>query len=279
MSRAPLRPDTRPARSVARSLSRAVVALSALTLLAGCSGPDEAAVPSDDASPSGSGAPAALAESDLWMSFDEPEVSDPGEMEFADTVSRGVVGRVVSANGGTVDVVEGPEGSGSALQFPPVCVEPTGCPRVLVEIESDPVLEPGEGAFAFGATVWLDPADTTSGSNIVQKGRFATDGGLWKLQVDNDEGQPSCVLRSGDTLLRVLSSVSIADSTWHRVQCTRDAEGIGIAVDGVEDRTSGTLGSVDNEWPIRIGSPGVGEGDDQFHGRIDDVFLRLATPS
>jgi hypothetical protein len=32
---------------------------------------------------------------------------------------------------------------------------------------------------------------------------------------------------------------------------------------------------VDNELPITIGSPGVGEHDDQFSGRIDDVFLEI----
>ena len=41
------------------------------------------------------------------------------------------------------------------------------------------------------------------------------------------------------------------------------------------DREAGRTGSVTNDWPVRIGGPGVGEGDDQFHGRIDDVYLRI----
>lgn len=259
-----------------RSAAQLVALVLALALIAGCGGSGDD-TPGPD--PDGAVSQDALTEADLWMAFDESEVSSDGETRFPDALGGGVVGRVVSAAGGTVEAVEGADGSGSALQFPSLCSEPAGCPRAMVEIDSDPALEPGERAFVFGAAVWLAPDQTTTGSNIVQKGRFATDGGLWKLQVDSAEGEPSCVLRSGDTLLRVRSSVSIADSTWHRVQCTRDDEGIGIAVDGVEDRTEGALGSVDNEWPIRIGSPGVGEDDDQFHGRIDDVFLRIAPPS
>jgi hypothetical protein len=36
---------------------------------------------------------------------------------------------------------------------------------------------------------------------------------------------------------------------------------------------------VTSQWPVRVGAPGVGEGDDQFHGRIDDVFLLIDPPS
>ena len=87
----------------------------------------------------------------------------------------------------------------------------------MVEVAPDPALDPGESDFEFGASVWLAPDQTTRGSNIVQKGRFAAGDGLWKLQVDSDEGEPSCVIRSGSDLLTVRSSVSIADGSWHRV--------------------------------------------------------------
>jgi hypothetical protein len=94
--------------------------------------------------------------------------------------------------------------------------------------------------------------------------------------VDSDEGQPSCVLRSGSDLIRVRSSVSIADSTWHHVACRRDMDGVSIDVDGTVDRRAGRIGPVSSTWPVRIGSPGVGDGDDQFHGRVDDVYLRIS---
>ena len=54
---------------------------------------------------------------------------------------------------------------------------------------------PATGTSSYGAQVWLAADQTTTGSNIVQKGRFGTDGGQWKLQVDSEEGEPSCVVR------------------------------------------------------------------------------------
>lgn len=148
----------------------------------------------------------------------------------------------------------------------------------MVEVLPDPALDPGEADFEFGATVWLAPDQTTSGSNILQKGRFGTDGGLWKLQIDSDEGEPSCVVRSGAELVSVRSSVSVSDSAWHRVVCRRDANGLSIRVDDTVDREEGATGPVSSQWPVRLGSPGVGDLDDQFHGRLDDVFLRIAPP-
>lgn len=264
-----------PTRGLARTV--AVASLLALAACGGSSGGGTGERDGGTATPPAAGDD--LASADLWLAFEDSESTSEGGTAFPDAVGGDVVARVVSANGGAIELVEGADGTGLAVAFPPLCTDAAGCPRAMVEIESDPALEPGQDPFAFGATVWLAPEDTTSGSNIVQKGRFATDGGLWKLQVDDEEGHPSCVLRSGDTLLRVRSEVTVADSTWHRVLCTRDADGISIVVDGVEEREDGALGSVDSEWPIRIGSPGVGEGDDQFHGRVDDVFLRLLPPT
>ena len=125
--------------------------------------------------------------------------------------------------------------------------------------------------------MWLSADQTTVGSNIVQKGRFGTTGGQWKLQVDGVDGNPSCVVRSGTDVLTVRSSVTIADSEWHLVVCRRDSLGLSIEVDGSVDRVPGASGSVSNSQPINVGSPGVGDRDDQFHGRIDDVFLEIGT--
>jgi hypothetical protein len=252
------------------------VGLVAVILVAcGCAGPDAGpdAGPAErpEASPSG----ADLSDADLWLSFEDDAVGYDGATEYPDALGGPFAGRVVTANGGTVEMVPGADGAGGALGFPAKCTAPSGCARAMVEVLSAPALNPGESDFEYGASVWLAPGETTNGSNILQKGRFATDGGLWKLQVDSDAGEPSCVVRSGTDLLTVRSSVSIADSTWHRVTCRRDEEGVTISVDDTVDRVEGRTGSVDNTWPVRVGSPGVGDGDDQFHGRVDDVFLRV----
>jgi Concanavalin A-like lectin/glucanases superfamily len=224
-------------------------------------------------------APAApdLSDASLWLSFEEQGLTYEGGTEFPDALGGPFSGLVVTANGGTVEAVAGVDGRGDALAFPAKCDDTTGCPRAMVEVAADPALDPGTDDFEFGAAVWLAPDQTTEGSNLVQRGRFDTDGGLWKLQVDSLEGRPSCVVRAaGGEPVVVRSSVSVADSAWHRVSCRRDATGIEIDVDGTVDREEGATGSVVSDWPLRVGSPGVGDEDDQFHGRIDDVFLRTS---
>jgi Concanavalin A-like lectin/glucanases superfamily len=163
------------------------------------------------------------------------------------------------------------------VAFPSKCAPTTGCPRAMLEVMPGPSVDPGEAPFAYGASVWLSEYEATSGSNILQKGRFGTTGGQWKLQVDGLDGHPSCVIRSGPDVVVVKSKVPIADSEWHRVSCRRDADEISIDVDGTVDRAPGVSGSVTNQLPITIGSPGVGDHDDQFHGRIDDVFLEIGS--
>ena len=242
-----------------------------MLVVSGC-GPDTE--PAEQPEPP-AGSALDLSDADLWLAFEDDAVGYDGATQFPDALDGRFAGRVVTANGGTVEMVQGADGAGGAVAFPPKCTAPRGCARAMVEVLPDEALNPGENDFEYGASVWLAPDATTSGSNIVQKGRFATAGGLWKLQVDSEEGEPSCVVRSGTDLLTIRSSVSIADSTWHRVTCRRDEAGVTISVDGTVDRVTGRTGSVDNKWPVRVGSPGVGEGDDQFHGRLDDVFLRI----
>ncbi len=251
----------------------AVVALLACTT-SGCGPGDDGGGGAD---PAPTTAPTSdLSDATMWLSFEEQRLTFRGETEFPDAVGGGFAALVVTANDGTVEVVAGADGRGDAVAFPEKCEPTTGCPRAMLEVPPDPALDAGTADFEFGAAVWVAPDQTTTGSNIVQRGRFDTEGGLWKLQVDSLEGRPSCVVRSGDDQVLVRSAVSVADSAWHRVVCRRDGSGVEIEVDGVVDREDGETGSVDSEWPIRIGSPGLGEQDDQFHGRIDDVYLRIA---
>ncbi|MCY7396865.1 MAG: hypothetical protein LH468_12090 [Nocardioides sp.] len=216
-----------------------------------------------------------LTDADLWLSFEDDRVAYDGSTAFPDALGGEFVGRVVTANDGKVDRVPGVDGTGAAVAFPARCDAKSGCPRAMVEVAADPELDPGEEDFEYGASVLLAPDQTTKGSNIVQQGRFGAEGGQWKLQVDGDEGEPSCVVRSGATVLVVSSEVAIADAGWHHLTCRRDGEGLGISVDGAAEQAQGRTGSVSSALPVRVGSPGVGNRDDQFHGSIDDVFLRI----
>jgi hypothetical protein len=252
-------------------------ALALAGALGGC-GSDDGEGPADGPTPP-SGPD--LTHADLWLSFDDP-ASAAGPLSFPDAAGGPSLGQVVSGFDGAVDEVAGPDGRGSAISFPVTCTEPTGCPRAMVEVAHAAALDPTDHDFTYGATVWLAPDETATGSNLVQKGRFGTEGGQWKLQVDGAGGEPSCVVRGDDPgaePLVVHSEVSVSDSQWHAVVCHRDEGGISIEVDGEVEHEDGRTGSVTNEWPIRIGAPGVNEGDDQFHGRIDDVFLLIDVTS
>lgn len=251
------------------------VAVALALLLAGCGGGggDEGEHPLPEQPPPSTAVD--HAHDDLWLSFEETTPAYDGGRAYPDAAGGPWVGDLVTANGGRVTRVPGADGSSTAVAFPAACERPRGCPRAMVEVESRRGLDPGRAPFEYGATVWLAPDQTTSGSNIVQKGRYGTEGGQWKLQVDDPEGKPSCVVRSTRGELVVVSSASIADSRWHHVVCRRDARGVSISVDGAVDRRAGRTGAVSTPWPVRVGSPGVGDDDDQFHGRVDDVFLRI----
>jgi hypothetical protein len=258
----------------ARLLAAAVVLLTA----GGCGGgADEGGPTAAPAPPAATGLD--LEDSDLWLSFDDDSLDQDGSTAFLDAAQGLSIGRVVVSAGGDAQRVFGPRGRGQAVAFPGSCDEQTECPRAMVEVSHAAEIDPGARDFEYGATVWLAAEETTSGSNIVQKGRFGTEGGQWKLQVDGDDGRPTCVIRSdapGAVPVVVRSKASIADSAWHRVVCRRYGFGVSIEVDGDERRKHGETGSVANDAPIRVGAPGVGEEDDQFHGRIDDVYLLMS---
>jgi len=263
------------------SAARACVALVLLVMaMGGCDGESEAGPDGrlTDPGPSPTSGPD-LSGADMWLSFDTDTVGYNGSTEYPDALGGPFGGLVVTANGGTVESVPGAPGRGLAVSFPPKCTDATGCPRAMVEVQPSPSLNPGEAPFTYGASVWLEAGQTTKGSNILQKGRFGSTGGQWKLQVDGEDGDPSCVVRSDEVVITVRSRVSIADGEWHRVVCRRDSEGVSIDVDGSVDREPGRSGSVNNSYSITVGSPGVGDHDDQYHGRIDDVFLEIEPDS
>lgn len=191
----------------------------------------------------------------------------------------GFTGTVLSADGGTV-VRQRLVPDGWFARFPGDCVG-GACPRAVVDIPDHPRLDPMDADFSFGARVIMRPGQTTHGSNIVQKGRFHTAGGMWKLQVDDLAGHPSCVLR-GSTNGRnspavvVDSPVTIADGQWHEVSCARTLDAVAVVVDGQAVRRQVSVPPIANESPVHIGGSGVAPGDDQFHGGLDDVFLTVA---
>ncbi len=200
----------------------------------------------------------------VHFSFD----GGPGQPELA----------LRSAAGGRVTGV--PHGDGTALAFPAPCPQygAAHCPRAVLEAPGGG-LNPGGQPLRWGATVLLTGAQTTRGSNIVQKGT-SLGGGQFKLQVDGVAGDPSCVLvdsAPGSPIQVAKAAVSIADGAWHEVVCQRDGSLLTVSIDGnqrgVTSIPSGL--SVTNADTLRIGGKGTSPNNDQFSGVLDDVFVDI----
>lgn len=194
---------------------------------------------------------------------------------FDDGSGNGHLLRAVVRNGGAVKLT--PHGSGRAVEFPRKCAT-EDCARLVLQAPDSPELNPGTRPLRFGAAVKLSPEETGAGENIVQKG-YSTAGGQYKLQVDGISGKPSCGMsdKSSSTVHLARSRDSIADGRWHRLECRRAGSTLSIVVDdqvkaGVA--IPATL-SVVTTQPLSIGGKGVGADNDQFHGSVDDVWIRV----
>ncbi|GIF14581.1 LamG-like jellyroll fold domain-containing protein [Actinoplanes teichomyceticus] len=191
---------------------------------------------------------------------------------FDDGSGRGHLLRAVARNGGALRLV--PHGAGQALRFPAKCTG-AACPRLVLQGEAAPDLNPGARPIRYGAGVLLSPAETSSGENIVQKG-YSTGGGQYKLQVDGVSGKPSCGFGE-DVVHLARSRVSVADGNWHSLECRRTGPTLSILVDGVLQSSvpvPATL-AVNTDSPFTVGGKGAGANNDQFHGTLDDVWVHI----
>jgi hypothetical protein len=218
------------------------------------------------------------------------EVDAPGVMmaryafnvrssSIVDESGRGHTLRVISGHGGVIRHVV--HGQGSALLFPARCVQRV-CPHVALQTPSTPDLNPGTRNISFGADVFLRPGQTSKGQNVMQKG-YSSAGSQWKLQIDGAAGRPSCVL-VGDRLRRIrmaTSTVTVADSRWHRIRCSRAGPWLSVHVDDV---LRGRIPlpadlSVSNNRPMSIGGKGAYADNDQFNGALDNVWVLVGQES
>ncbi|BCJ46584.1 hypothetical protein GCM10010168_38930 [Actinoplanes ianthinogenes] len=191
---------------------------------------------------------------------------------FDDGSGRGHLLRTVARAGGVPKLV--PHGNGQALQFPAKCTG-AACPRLVLQGENTPDLNPGTKPLRYGAGVLLSPAETSSGENILQKG-YSTGGGQYKLQVDGVSGKPSCGFGAATTYL-ARSRVSVADGNWHSLECRRTGPTLSILVDDVLQASVPVPveEGVDTSSPFTVGGKGAGADNDQFHGTLDDVWVHI----
>ncbi|WP_162799320.1 LamG-like jellyroll fold domain-containing protein [Nocardioides sp. 616] len=163
-----------------------------------------------------------------------------------------------------------PGARGRGVEFP--CA---GCGRAVLEVGDRSSLDPRSDTFAFGASVRIGPGQATHSMNVMQKGYHDEPGGQYKLQVD--QGVPSCVVSGSSGRVLLGSTASIADRAWHRLTCRRTPSGVVLVVDGSVVASSATpTGNLSSAAPVRLGGKDVTSIDnDQLHGRLDDVFVRI----
>jgi hypothetical protein len=184
--------------------------------------------------------------------------------------------RPVAQNGGALRLV--PQGQGLAVAYPDRCrlARARDCPRVILEGLRDDSLNPGTRRLRYGASVRLSHADLADGANVLQKGYSVGGMGQFKLQVDHRMGHPSCVIATGQRrIYRVEPWFDVADGRWHSLACARVRDRLTLSVDGVE-RASARIPaglSIANPEPLRLGGKGLSNGNDQFAGELDNVFI------
>jgi hypothetical protein len=193
---------------------------------------------------------------------------------FDDGSGNGHLLRTVVRNGAVITLTR--HGNGQALTFPPMCTG-ASCPRLVLQAGDVPDLNPGTAPLRFGAGVLMGKAEGAAPQNILQKGYAA--GGQYKLQIDGVSGKPSCGIsdRSATTGYLARSRTSIADGGWHTLECRRAGAELSVLVDDQVQATATIPAnlSVLTGQPFSIGGKGVGEDNDQFHGSVDDVWIRV----
>lgn len=220
----------------------------------------------------------------------QPDLELAGEkvtkvrFDFTDGAFTDLQGRLVLSphqmGGGALRQVG--RDNGWAVEFPPVCaVEPEQCPRAILESDRADWLNPKARPIKWGASVRMEPSQTSDGANVLQKG-LSHSGTQYKMQVDGVQGRPSCVMAGQvegvNKIFVVTAGTGVADSGWHSVLCERERASLTLTVDGVVAAQTSVPAklSVVNDLPLRLGGKGVGPFNDQFHGALDDVFVEIA---
>jgi len=190
--------------------------------------------------------------------------------------------RPLGQNGGVLRLVPQGQGFGLAVAYPDRCTLPrqADCPRAILEGIRDDSLNPGTRPLQYGASVLMTHEDLSDGANVLQKGYSVGGGSQFKLQVDHRLGHPSCVI-TGRTgwIYRAEPWIDVADGRWHDLMCTRADGRLTLVVDGVPRawvRVPPHL-SIANAEPLRVGGKGPAQGNDQYAGEIDNVFLTIGS--
>ena len=141
-------------------------------------------------------------------------------------------------------------------------------------IADRPALNPKRHVFS----IFLRFKTSAMDENIIQKGQANTNGGSWKIEVDN-EGHLVCTYRGAAGRGAIRSRGSVADGQWHKATCTRRPDKVVIQVGNNFPRSEpGPTGNIENAAKVSIGgkfacdAPAVS--CQYFDGLVDRVAIR-----
>jgi len=220
-----------------------------------------------------------------------------GASQFSIGGDTAVKVTVPTISGGKATVVDGPDSSTRALQFPPYVSSGT-YPRAVVGVTptTGDALSPGDSDFEYGAVFRVNTTSSTrsidNGDNLFQRGLY-NDPSQFKLQLDH--GYPSCRVRGSGGQVFVSSPSKVTSGAWYRVTCSRIGSKVTVQwapygstaapVTATATGSSGTL-SFPATTPASIGgklNPSgtiVSSSTDQFNGAVANVWINAvpATP-
>lgn len=208
------------------------------------------------------------------FTFDNDESLRKGT-RVKDVTGHGNYGVVKVTGGGHLTREPGIAGRGAG--YPGRCPK---CGRALIEISDSKGLDPRRRPFRFGTAVKVTDRQAKAGKdpNLVQKGLLSQPGGQWKLELIG--ARPRCVIVGSRGGVNIIASAPIDDAKWHQLECRRKGQTVTLWIDGVlRGTTVGKIGRIVNNAPVRIGGKAVGSAsdNDQYHGDLDSVFLRVRT--
>jgi Laminin G domain len=215
--------------------------------------------------------------------FDQGISADAQAKRYVtDITGHGHLGYLKTDRGGDLTVIDHP-GQGKAVHFPAPCtLTPTiTCPLALIQTTRADDLNPGTQNFSYGADVLMKSTETQPHASIMQKGPEMSPGGEWKLQIEAT-GRPSCVIFGKDSprnAYRAAAAVSVADDSWHKVQCVKTATVLSIYVDSISQRHVNLPAglAIENGSPMSVGGLHADQviNSNQFFGALDNVYFDL----
>ena len=148
----------------------------------------------------------------------------------------------------------------------------------LASVPSNDSLNPGSTDIVLTAHVKFTGPFLDDSYDIVRKGKSATTGGEYKMEIVNT-GRLKCAFKGTGGLADKTAGSgqpALANGQWHTISCVRTANTVTARVDGYSTSSTESAGSITNTAPLRIGAKIPG--DDVYNGVMDEVSVEF-TPS